>query len=68
MSDGRAMAATMMKALVKREAAKGIWMEQVPVPTPGANEVLIKLEKTAICGTDLHIHSWDAWAQVVLTQ
>jgi threonine 3-dehydrogenase len=53
----------MMKALVKREAAKGIWMEQVPVPSPGANEVLIKLEMTAICGTDLHIYKWDAWSQ-----
>ena len=40
---------TMMKALVKSHAEKGIWMEQVPVPAPGPNEVLIKLEKTAIC-------------------
>ena len=53
----------MMKALVKREAGKGIWMEEVPVPTPGPNEVLIKLEKTAICGTDLHIYLWDEWSQ-----
>ena len=53
----------MMKALVKREAAKGIWMEEVPVPAPGPNEVLIKLEKTAICGTDLHIYLWDEWSQ-----
>ena len=52
-----------MKALVKREAGKGIWMEQVPVPQPGPNEVLIKLEKTAICGTDLHIYLWDEWSQ-----
>ena len=52
-----------MKALVKREAGKGIWMEQVPVPAPGPNEVLIKLEKTAICGTDLHIYLWDEWSQ-----
>ena len=52
-----------MKALVKREAAKGIWMQQVPVPEPGPNEVLIKLEKTAICGTDLHIYLWDEWSQ-----
>ncbi len=50
-----------MKALVKREAARGIWMEQVPIPAPGSNEVLIKLEKTAICGTDLHIYKWDEW-------
>jgi threonine 3-dehydrogenase len=52
-----------MKALVKREAGKGIWMEDVPVPVPGPNEVLIKLEKTAICGTDLHIYLWDDWSQ-----
>ncbi len=51
--------AQIMKALVKREAGKGIWMEQVPVPQPGPNEVLVKLEKTAICGTDLHIYLWD---------
>ena len=57
------MAATLMKALVKREATKGIWMEEVPVPAPGPNEVLIKLEKTAICGTDLHIYLWDEWSQ-----
>ena len=49
----------MMKALVKREATKGIWMDQVPVPEIGPNDVLIKLEKTAICGTDLHIYLWD---------
>ena len=52
-----------MRALVKREAGKGIWMEQVPVPQPGPNEVLIKVEKTAICGTDLHIYLWDEWSQ-----
>ncbi|HWG10945.1 MAG TPA: L-threonine 3-dehydrogenase [Rhodanobacteraceae bacterium] len=52
-----------MKALVKREAAKGIWMDEVAVPEAGANEVLIKVEKTAICGTDLHIYNWDEWAQ-----
>ena len=57
----------MMKALVKRDATKGIWMQEVPVPTPGANEVLIKLEKTAICGTDLHIYLWDDWAQRTIT-
>jgi len=52
-----------MKALVKREAAKGIWLEEVPVPQPGPNEVLIKVEKAAICGTDLHIYLWDEWSQ-----
>ena len=57
------MAQQMMKALVKRHPEKGMWMEQVPVPSPGPNEVLIKLEKTAICGTDLHIYKWDEWSQ-----
>ena len=52
-----------MKALVKREAAKGLWMEEVPMPVPGPNEVLVKVEKAAICGTDLHIYLWDEWAQ-----
>jgi len=52
-----------MKALVKRDPAKGIWMQQVPRPTPGANEVLVKLHMTAICGTDLHIYKWDEWSQ-----
>ena len=52
-----------MQALVKRDAAPGIWMEEVPVPEPGTNEVLIALEKTAICGTDLHIYNWDEWSR-----
>jgi threonine 3-dehydrogenase len=52
-----------MQALVKRDASPGIWMEQVPIPEPGTNEVLIRLEKTAICGTDIHIYNWDEWAQ-----
>jgi threonine 3-dehydrogenase len=52
-----------MKALVKREGAPGIWMERVPVPKAGTNEVLIEVEKTAICGTDLHIYNWDEWSQ-----
>jgi threonine 3-dehydrogenase len=52
-----------MRALVKRDPAPGIWMEEVPVPEPGTNEVLIRLEKTAICGTDVHIHHWNDWAQ-----
>jgi len=52
-----------MRALVKRQAKPGIWMEQVPIPEIGPNEVLIKLEKTAICGTDLHIYLWDEWSQ-----
>jgi threonine 3-dehydrogenase len=52
-----------MRALVKREAAPGIWMEQMPIPEPGTNEVLVRLEKTAICGTDVHIYNWDEWSQ-----
>ncbi len=52
-----------MKALVKRSAEPGIWMENVPMPTISTNEVLIKVEKTAICGTDLHIFNWDEWSQ-----
>jgi threonine 3-dehydrogenase len=55
-----------MKALVKREPREGIWMEEVPVPEIGPNEVLIKVEKTAICGTDLHIYKWDEWSQRVI--
>lgn len=52
-----------MKALVKKYAEKGIWMEDVPIPEVGVNDVLIKIKKTAICGTDLHIYKWDEWSQ-----
>ena len=52
-----------MKALVKLHPEKGIWMQDVPVPEYGVNDVLIKIKKTAICGTDLHIYNWDAWSQ-----
>ncbi len=52
-----------MKALVKAEAAPGLWLMDVPVPEPGPGEVLIRVLRTGICGTDLHIRSWDAWAQ-----
>ena len=52
-----------MKALVKKEAAPGIWLEDVPEPTVGHNDVLIEIGKTAICGTDMHIYNWDAWAR-----
>ena len=51
-----------MKALVKKEAARGLWLEDVPVPTIGINDVLIKVDRAAICGTDLHIYKWDEWA------
>jgi threonine 3-dehydrogenase len=52
-----------MKALVKLRPEKGIWMEEVPIPSIGVNDVLIKIKKTAICGTDLHIYEWNDWAQ-----
>ncbi|WP_295809845.1 L-threonine 3-dehydrogenase [uncultured Nitratireductor sp.] len=53
----------MMKALVKSKPEEGLWMERVPVPEVGPNDVLIKVKKTAICGTDVHIWNWDEWAQ-----
>lgn len=52
-----------MKALVKKQPGKGIWMEDVKRPEVGVNDVLIKIRKTAICGTDLHIYKWDEWSQ-----
>jgi len=52
-----------MKALVKLHPEKGIWMEDIPMPHVGINDVLIKIKKTAICGTDLHIYKWDEWSQ-----
>ncbi|HEY3593447.1 MAG TPA: alcohol dehydrogenase catalytic domain-containing protein, partial [Polyangiaceae bacterium] len=51
-----------MKALVKRRAEPGLWLEDVPEPTIGINDVLIRVHRTGICGTDLHIYNWDAWA------
>lgn len=52
-----------MKALVKREAKVGLWLEDVPEPTLGINDVMIEVDRTGICGTDLHIYNWDAWSQ-----
>ena len=52
-----------MKALVKRSPEVGLWLEEVPEPTIGINDVLIQVERMGICGTDLHIYNWDAWAQ-----
>ncbi len=52
-----------MKALVKRKAERGLWMEDVAAPGVGPNDVLVRIRKTAICGTDLHIFNWDAWSQ-----
>ncbi len=52
-----------MKALVKAKAQRGLWLQDVPEPEVGINDVLIQVHKTGICGTDLHIYKWDAWAQ-----
>ncbi len=57
-----------MKALVKTHSKKGLWLEKVPKPSLGPNDVLIKVSKTAICGTDLHIYLWDDWAQKTIKQ
>jgi threonine 3-dehydrogenase len=55
-----------MKALVKARPAPGLSLEEVPVPEPGINDVLIRVLLTGICGTDLHIYDWDAWAQATI--
>jgi len=55
-----------MKALVKAKSEVGIWMEDVPVPRIGHNDVLIEIQKTAICGTDVHIYNWDAWSRATI--
>ncbi|MDX1962306.1 MAG: L-threonine 3-dehydrogenase [Pirellulales bacterium] len=52
-----------MRALVKQHAAPGLWLMDVPQPTIGINDVLIQVLQTGICGTDIHIYKWDAWAQ-----
>jgi threonine 3-dehydrogenase len=52
-----------MKALVKKERKPGLWLEDVPKPVVGINDVLIHVDRAGICGTDLHIYKWDEWAQ-----
>ncbi len=52
-----------MKALVKKERKPGLWLEDVPEPSVGINDVLIHVDRTGICGTDVHIYKWDDWAQ-----
>ena len=52
-----------MQAVVKSRAQPGLWLEEVPVPKAGADDLLIRVVKTSICGTDVHIYNWDAWAQ-----
>jgi len=59
---GKGFADTVMKALAKTEAAPGLTLIDVPEPTLGRRDVLIKVERTGICGTDLHIYKWDDWA------
>ena len=55
-----------MKALVKSRAAEGLWLENVPEPSPGINDVKIRVLCTGICGTDLHIYDWNEWAQATI--
>ena len=55
-----------MKALVKRHSRQGLWLEDVADPKIGINDVLIKIARTAICGTDMHIYNWDSWAQATI--
>lgn len=52
-----------MQALVKRHSTPGLWLDDVPIPEIGINDCLIRVDRTGICGTDLHIYNWDAWAQ-----
>jgi threonine 3-dehydrogenase len=52
-----------MKALVKKKAEPGLWLDEIPVPEIGINDVLVEILRTSICGTDVHIYNWDAWAQ-----
>jgi threonine 3-dehydrogenase len=56
----------MMKALSKLKPERGLWMTELPMPVIGHNDVLIRIKKTAICGTDLHIYNWDEWAQATI--
>src|SRR5437763_7943993 len=52
-----------MKALIKAKSEPGLWLEEAPTPEIGPDEVLVKVNKTGICGTDIHIYNWDDWAQ-----
>src|SRR5919205_1525518 len=56
-----------MKALVKAQAEAGLWLKDVPEPTIGINDVLIRVLRTGICGTDVHIYDWDEWARQTIT-
>ncbi len=52
-----------MKALIKKESKPGLWLDDIPEPKIGINDVLIRVDRTGICGTDLHVYEWDAWAR-----
>ncbi|HLV11039.1 MAG TPA: alcohol dehydrogenase catalytic domain-containing protein, partial [Trueperaceae bacterium] len=54
---------TTMRALAKLEPRAGIWRTEAPVPDIGPNDVLIRVKRTSLCGTDVHIYDWDAWSQ-----
>ena len=55
-----------MRAIVKESAGPGLVMQEVPVPEPGSDDVLIRVLKSSICGTDVHIDTWDAWARATI--
>ena len=55
-----------MKALVKKQSGEGLWLEDAPQPVAGPRDVLIKVDRTGICGTDLHIYKWDDWARITV--
>ncbi len=55
-----------MRALVKSRSEPGLWMEEIPVPTIGPNDALVRVSKTGICGTDIHIFNWDLWSQATI--
>jgi threonine 3-dehydrogenase len=55
-----------LKALVKSQSAPGLWLEEIPEPTIGINDVLIRVTHTGICGTDVHIYKWDDWARTTI--
>jgi len=55
-----------MQALVKARSEPGLWLQEVPEPVPGPSDVLVRVLRTGICGTDLHIYAWDAWARATI--
>src|ERR1700757_3856550 len=59
----RSLVGCLMRALVKQKPEPGLWLEEQPIPEIGPDDVLVKVHKTGICGTDVHIFNWDEWAQ-----